>query len=60
MEINWTWGQAWQITYMSFGLVLAILIMLAVVTWLIGFIGGRKVRSANETVPEHERTSPEQ
>jgi Na+-transporting methylmalonyl-CoA/oxaloacetate decarboxylase gamma subunit len=60
MEINWTWGQAWQITYMSVGLVLAILVMLAVVTWLIGFIGGRKARTANKTVPEHQGTPPEQ
>lgn len=32
------WGQAWQIGGVGFGLVFAILIILAVVIWLVGLV----------------------
>jgi len=43
--MDWTWAQAWQMTYMSIGLVLAILVMLALATGLIGVVfGGRAAK----------------
>jgi Na+-transporting methylmalonyl-CoA/oxaloacetate decarboxylase gamma subunit len=52
MEIDW--AQALQIGSIGFGLVFAILFILAVVTWLASFIINRNVSSDDETATQKE------
>jgi Na+-transporting methylmalonyl-CoA/oxaloacetate decarboxylase gamma subunit len=57
MEINW--GEAWQIGGIGFGLVFAVLAILAVAIWLIGLVirkidsrhGGGAVEEKKEKPP---------
>ena len=42
------WGQAWQIGGVGFGVVFAILIILAVVIWLVGLVLSKIGVSADE------------
>ncbi len=42
------WGQAWQIGGVGFGVVFAILIILAIVIWLVGLVLGKIGVSAAE------------
>ncbi|HEU65641.1 MAG TPA: hypothetical protein ENN57_03120 [Chloroflexi bacterium] len=60
MEFDWTWVQAWQITYRSIGLVLVILIILTLVTWLIGAIIRRTARRGNKAGSGSEKTKSTQ
>jgi Na+-transporting methylmalonyl-CoA/oxaloacetate decarboxylase gamma subunit len=57
MEIDWTWAQAWQITYKSIALVVIILIILVVATWLMGLIIHRMGRRGNKTEAGSEETN---
>ncbi|HEY55325.1 MAG TPA: hypothetical protein G4N91_03510 [Dehalococcoidia bacterium] len=38
MAIDWTWAEAFKIGGTGFGLVFAVLIILALAIWLVGFI----------------------
>ena len=38
MDAAIDWGQAWQIVVIGFGLVFAVLIVLAIVMWLTGWL----------------------
>ncbi len=42
------WGQAWQIGGVGFGVVFAILIILAIVIWLVGLVLSKISVSADE------------
>ena len=42
------WGQAWQIGGVGFGVVFAILIILAIVIWLVGLVLGKIGVSTDE------------
>jgi len=50
MEIDW--AQAWQIVVIGFGLVFAVLIVLAIVMWLTGWILS-KIGGGTDTTEEN-------
>ncbi len=45
------WGAAGALAGKGFGTVFAVLVILAVMTWLIGFVSQRAKKSRTETVP---------
>jgi Na+-transporting methylmalonyl-CoA/oxaloacetate decarboxylase gamma subunit len=57
MEIDWTWAQAWEIGGIGFGMVFAVLIILALTIWLIGLIIRRIEGRSNKAETGNEKTS---
>ena len=53
MEIDWT--QAWQIVVIGFGLVFAVLIALALVMWLTGWLFS-KIGGGTDTTEEKQES----
>ena len=53
--VDWTWGQAGQIGGIGFGLVFAVLIVLAITVWLTGLVVGKIVSGKKEANAEKEK-----
>ena len=49
MAVDWTWSQAGQIGGIGFGIVFAVLIILAVAIWLTGLVISKIGTSKDET-----------